>query len=447
METQSPGMSGGGVVHTQTYRPHASHLSPTRRCLRRRELAAFFRGKRKLPRGVPSLAPNPRPHGAFLDPGRLLPGDRALPAASLPEPVRHLCSEDRLRGDCHTRMLRWHGALLRDTSRHPHLQKHAQSLHHHRQADLHRHKRPPGTLALGWVLPEQNQEMEMQRSAHPPRSVYRCAETSIQSKQLAHVAGAAEAERSPNVHLASQGPSRPQCGLQCEFEPKVAGQDLGVKTGRQRSSLLLVPFGPSTNGTSPTHTGESHLLLSPPPQLKRQPPPETSLQTRQKLCLIRASRDSVRSAGKMNYHDRTRWPFPLRLPRAWPLQASFPTLFPTLRHPTRSPVPLAHIGGVARARTLVKPVDASGPSQRARPLCVTGRSPQTPGSWNTTLLGVPLSRAPLHLLPRCLRLCPSTELMGSSLLLHAAPEERPREGHEPKRSGCRQSLSSGDVAS
>lgn len=96
----------------------------------------------------------------------------------------------------------------------------------------------------------------------------------------------------------------------------------------------------------------------------------------------------------MNYHDRTRWPLPLRLPRAWPLQASFPTLFPTLRHPTRSPVPLAHIGGVARARTLVKPVDASGPSQRARPLCITGRSPQTPGAWNTTLLGVPLAQGP-----------------------------------------------------
>lgn len=28
METQSPGMSGGGVVHTQTYRPHASRLTP-----------------------------------------------------------------------------------------------------------------------------------------------------------------------------------------------------------------------------------------------------------------------------------------------------------------------------------------------------------------------------------------------------------------------------------
>lgn len=85
METQSPGMSGGGVVHTQTYRPHASPLSPTRRCLRRRELAAFFRGKRKLPRGVPSLAPNPRPHGAFLDPGRLLPGG---PACSQPPGAR-----------------------------------------------------------------------------------------------------------------------------------------------------------------------------------------------------------------------------------------------------------------------------------------------------------------------------------------------------------------------
>lgn len=174
-------------------------------------------------------------------------------------------------------------------------------------------------------------------------------------------------------------------------------------------------------GRAPPTLGRAICSSAPPPQLKRQPPPETSSQTRQKLCLIRASRDSVRSAGKMNYHDRTRWPLPLRLPRAWPLQASFPTLFPTLRHPTRSPVPLAHIGGVARARTLVKPVDASGPSQRARPLCVTGRSPQTPGAWNTTLLGVALRRAPLHLLPRCLCLCPSTELMGSSLLLHAAP--------------------------
>lgn len=28
METQSPGISGGGVVHTQTYRPHASRLTP-----------------------------------------------------------------------------------------------------------------------------------------------------------------------------------------------------------------------------------------------------------------------------------------------------------------------------------------------------------------------------------------------------------------------------------
>lgn len=113
METQSPGMSGGGVVHTQTYRPHASHLSPTRRCLRRRELAAFFRGKRKLPRGVPSLAPNPRPHGAFLDPGRLLPGG---PACSQPPGAR---PTSPFQGPFTWRLSHTHASLARcSSSRH-----------------------------------------------------------------------------------------------------------------------------------------------------------------------------------------------------------------------------------------------------------------------------------------------------------------------------------------